>query len=58
MYNWDAVITVLLTLVGIWLMFIGSWWWALLAFFLAMSIPGTLIIGFFVGLVFFLWMLV
>jgi hypothetical protein len=49
-----SAVTVLLTLFGLWLIAIGSYWWALLVLCLAISIPGTLAIGFFVMFVLFL----
>jgi hypothetical protein len=45
------MISVILTLIGLVAMFQGMYWLALLAFFLAISIRGTLVVGFFVGLV-------
>jgi hypothetical protein len=49
------MISIILALFGIWLIAIGSYWWALLVLCLAISIPGTLAIGFFVIFTFFLW---
>lgn len=45
------MISVILTIIGLVAMFQEMYWWALLAFFLAVSIRGTLVVGFFVGLV-------
>jgi hypothetical protein len=50
-----SAVTVLLTLLGLYLIAIGSYWWALLVLCLAISITGTLVIGFFVIFTFFLW---
>lgn len=36
-------------------MFTGSYWWALLWFLLAISIRGTLVIGFFMSVVILMW---
>lgn len=45
------MISVILTLIGLVAMFQGMYWWALLAFLLAISIRGTVIVGFFVGVI-------
>lgn len=45
------MISVILTLIGLVAMFQGMYWWALLAFLLAISIRGTMVVGFFVGVV-------